>query len=105
VGLSPRWRKRKASTTANALGSIWQETVVVALVGSQAVLSLDEHGQQKTWPLTDWEEGKPDDTGEVRTQFGAAQRIPTFGRDALVVGLRNTVRHDDGAVLIDLAPP
>ncbi len=75
------------------------------MVGSQAVLSLDEHGQQKTWPLTDWEEGKPDDTGEVRTQFGAAQLIPSFARDALVVGLRNTVRHDGGAVLIDLAPP
>ena len=70
MGLSPRWRKRKASTTANALGSIWQKAVVVALAGSRAVLSLDEHGQQKTWPLTDWEEGKPDDTGEVRTQSG-----------------------------------
>jgi hypothetical protein len=37
--------------------------------------------------LSGWEEGKPDATSQVRTESGATQRTPTFGRDALGAGL------------------
>ncbi|QBI04137.1 hypothetical protein [Pseudoduganella albidiflava] len=38
-----------------------------------AILPLDEHGQQKTWLLTGWEEGKPDGVGGVGAQSSTTQ--------------------------------
>lgn len=64
-----------------------KKTVLLAHEGGRAVLSLDENGKRKTWLLTGWEEGRPDAAGEVRTQSGATQTDPTFGRADLVAGL------------------
>ncbi|GFE61920.1 JAB domain-containing protein [Geobacter sp. AOG2] len=52
----------------------------------EAVLSLEEHGQQKTWLLTGWKIGEPDASGEVSTQSGATQARPTFSRSDLGAG-------------------
>lgn len=77
---------------AVALGNISRfspikKTVVLAQGDMRAVLSLDEHGAQRTWLLTGWEEVRPDDPGQVSTESGTTQRTPTFSRDALGASL------------------
>lgn len=73
-----------------------KKTVTLRYGSARAVLSLDEHGQQKTWLLTGWEEGRPDVPAEVRAPSGTTQRTPTFGRDALGAGLTSgsSTGHD-----------
>lgn len=71
-----------------------KKTINLAYWPGRAVLSLDEHGQRKTWLLTGWEEGKPDAAGEVRTRSGAMQNAPTFSRDELGAGLE-ALRPDE----------
>ncbi|MDR1190693.1 MAG: hypothetical protein LBK60_03380, partial [Verrucomicrobiales bacterium] len=68
-----------------------KKTVNLALGDYRAVLSLDEHGKQKTWLLTGWEEGRPDATGEVSAQTEATQPTPTFSRDRLGAGLNDII--------------
>jgi hypothetical protein len=63
-----------------------KKTVRIGYEGVTAVLSLDEHGQQKTWLLTGWADERPDAKGKVGTQSPATQDIPTFSRDALGAG-------------------
>jgi hypothetical protein len=70
-----------------------KKTVRISHEGTTAVLSLDEHGKQKTWLLTGWEEGEPDASGEVGTQSTATQGTPTFSRDALGAGLDSILRR------------
>jgi hypothetical protein len=68
-----------------------KKTVRITHNGITAVLSLDEHGKQKTWLLTGWEEGKPDARGEVSAQSTATQSTPTFSRDELGAGFNSIV--------------
>lgn len=64
-----------------------KKTVRITHDGTTAVLSLDEHGNRKTWLLTGWEEGKPDASGEVGTHSDATQGGTTFSRSTLGAGL------------------
>ncbi|MGH8504896.1 MAG: hypothetical protein ACRETM_02895 [Stenotrophobium sp.] len=72
-----------------------KKTVLLSLGDGRAVLSLDEHGQKKTWLLTGWQEGKPDATSEVSAQSGATQNAPTFSRDDLGAGLEKIIAEKD----------
>ena len=68
-----------------------KKTVRVTHDGHTAVLSLDEHGKQKTWLLTGWEDGKPDAAGEVSATTGATHHTPTFSRGVMGAGLINSI--------------
>lgn len=82
------------------------KTVHVSDNGMTVILSLDELGQQKTWLLTGWEEGKPDVPGVVSAQSGTMQQVPTFSRDKLGAGLNSILcRLDNRARRGDDAPP
>lgn len=72
-----------------------KKTVRITHNGVTAVLSLDEHGKQKTWLLTGWEEGRPDARGEVSTHSTATQSIPIFSRDELGAGLNSILGTSD----------
>lgn len=72
-----------------------KKTVSITRDGTTAVLSLDEHGNKKTWLLTGWEEGRPDAAGEVGTRSGAMQGSPTFSRAALGAGLDRILAAPD----------
>jgi hypothetical protein len=74
------------------------KTVVLSKGNYEAVLSLDEHGNKKTWLLTGWAKEKPDATGEVSAQSGATQARPTFSRSDLVAGFGNSLKPFDDLV-------
>lgn len=56
--------------------------------GYEAILSLDENGEKKSWLLTGWEINKPDAFGEFSTKSEATQTEPTFSRLDLGAGLK-----------------
>ena len=68
-----------------------KKTVTLSHNGYEAILSLDENGNKKTWLLTGWKINMPDATGEVSTQSGATQTEPTFSRLDLGAGLSNYI--------------
>ena len=65
-----------------------KKTVALEHGGFTALMSLDEHGNRKSWLLTGWEEGKPDAAGKVGTSAGATQPGPTFSRAELGAGFQ-----------------
>jgi hypothetical protein len=72
--------------------SATKKTVILKNDGFEAVLSLDEHGKQKTWLLTGWKKKEPDATGEVGARSGATQNGPTFSRADMVAGSESNIR-------------
>lgn len=75
-----------------------KKTVRITHEGTVAILSLDEHGQRKTWLLTGWEEGKPDARAEVSTRSAATQPGPTFSRTELGADFLDTITAEKGPV-------
>ncbi len=75
-----------------------KKTIHLEKDGFEAVLSLEEHGNKKTWLLTGWEINKPDAPGQVSTDSGATQGAPTFSRRALGAGLQYNIQQNDGNV-------
>lgn len=60
--------------------------------GVQAVLSLDEHGQKKTWLLTGWDTKiSKDAEREFNATLGATQDGPTFSRSELGALLNDAI--------------
>ncbi|MCA3128561.1 MAG: hypothetical protein IOD10_16820, partial [Rhodocyclaceae bacterium] len=100
-GLQKIGARRGATVVADVLRAIARgkverytkanRTVVLAHRSARAVLRLERFGQRETWLLTGWEEGKPDESGEVRTQSGPTQRGPTFSRAELGAGLQTSL--------------
>lgn len=98
-GLQHIGMKRGAETVLNVISAVVngqisryseiKKTVTLEHNGYEAVLSLDEDGNQKTWLLTGWHKNKPDTPGVVSTQSGATQTRPTFSRSDLGAGLSN----------------
>ncbi|MEA4834958.1 MAG: hypothetical protein VB133_07485 [Anaeromusa sp.] len=78
-----------------------KKTVVIEHNGFEAVLSLDENGEQKTWLLTGWHKNKPDASGVVSAQSGATQVGPTFSRSDLVAGLLNYTTSQSNSLYQD----
>ena len=68
-----------------------KKTVHLERDGYEAVLSLDEHGEKKTWLLTGWKIKEPDVSGEVGTQSGTTQTGPTFSRSDLGAGSKFSI--------------
>ena len=70
-----------------------KKTVHIVSGNIEAVLSLDKHGQQKTWLLSGWVIGEPDASSEVSTHSGATQERPTFSRSDLGAGSTNSILY------------
>ena len=69
-----------------------KKTVHILKNGIEAVLSLDEHGNKKTWLLTGWDNKiSPEEERQFRTNLNSAQNTPTFSRRDLVAGLNNSI--------------
>lgn len=67
-----------------------KKTVVVEKDGYEAVLSLDENGNKKTWLLTGWNTKiSPDAEREFSATLKATQQEPTFSRQLLGAGLND----------------
>ena len=75
------------------------KTARISKDGFTAILSLDEHGKQKTWLLTGREEGRPDAGGEVGAQSAAMQNAPIFSRDELGASLNSIVHRLDNSAI------
>ena len=75
-----------------------KKTLHITWNGYEAVLSLDEHGKNKTWLLTGWGQNKPDAIGEVGTQSNATQNGPTFSRADLGAGLDMMLKQGERLV-------
>lgn len=72
------------------------KTVVIGKGNYEAVLSLDEHGNKKTWLLSGWDITKQTKKssgviGEVSTQANTTQIKPTFSRQDLGAELSNII--------------
>ncbi len=78
-----------------------KKTIHIEKDGFEAVLSLDEHGEKKSWLLTGWEIGVPDAIGEVSTHSDATQPKPTFSRQELGAGLENIISQETSDVKPD----
>jgi len=61
----------------------------------EAVLSLDENGNEITWLLTGWKVNMPDEIGKVSAKSDSTQDIPTFSRDELGAGIHSIVTKID----------
>ena len=70
------------------------KTVHLVKDGYEAILSLDENGNKKSWLLTGWEINKPDAFGQFSTKSEATQNAPTFSRRDLGAGLRQSWMND-----------
>lgn len=76
-----------------------KKTVHLQKNGVEAVLSLDENGNKKTWLLTGWDNKiSPEEERQFRTNLNSAQSTPTFSRRDLVAGLNNSIEYEDGFV-------
>lgn len=99
-GLRHVGEKRGAKVVADVLtavahGSIakhvaGKKTVHVVLGKTEAVLSLDEYGNRKTWLLTGWKIGEPDASAGVSAHAEATQVRTVFSRSDLGA---DSVRH------------
>ncbi|MFZ9958971.1 MAG: hypothetical protein ACO3GP_01165 [Candidatus Limnocylindrus sp.] len=58
----------------------------------EAVLSLDENGESKTWLLRGWEIGRPDSQGKVGANPRDTQTGPTFSRSDLGAGIQKLLQ-------------
>lgn len=79
-----------------------KKTLVLQKGNIEAVLSLDEHGKQKTWLLTGWDATSPkgnkkrtDANGQVSTGSAATQTLPTFSRQDLGAVLNNSIAQKE----------
>ncbi|MDO4184624.1 MAG: hypothetical protein Q4D11_05250 [Rhodospirillales bacterium] len=64
------------------------KTVHIMKNGIEAILSLDEHGNKKTWLLTGFDTRiSPDAEREFNATLKATQTMPTFSRQDLGAGL------------------
>ena len=70
------------------------KTVHLVKDGYEAILSLDENGNKKSWLLTGWEINKPDAFGQFSTKSESTQNAPTFSRRDLGAGLRQSWMND-----------
>jgi len=69
-----------------------KKTVHLLKNGVEAVLSLDENGNKKTWLLTGWDNKiSPEEERQFRANLNSAQSTPTFSRRDLVAGLNNSI--------------
>lgn len=73
-----------------------KKTVILSKGDYEAVLSLDENGNKKTWLLSGWntrikDEKSSDVSGEVGTQSATTQIKPTFSRQDLGAELSNII--------------
>lgn len=73
-----------------------KKTVILSKGNYEAVLSLDENGNKKTWLLSGWDitqkkEKSSDVNGEVSTQSATTQIKPTFSRQDLGAELSNII--------------
>jgi len=75
-----------------------KKTVTLRKGDVEAVLSLDESGESKTWLLTGWKKGEPDAVGEVGAQSDATQTEPTFSRSDLGAGSDEKNAQEGGNV-------
>ena len=82
-----------------------KKTLVLQKGNIEAVLSLDEHGKQKTWLLTGWDATSPkgnkkrtDANGQVSTGSAATQTLPTFSRQDLGAVLNNSIAQKEGQI-------
>ncbi|MBR5599417.1 MAG: hypothetical protein IKW39_05185, partial [Alphaproteobacteria bacterium] len=67
-----------------------KKTVILEKNGIEAVLSLDENGNKKTWLLTGWNTKiSPDEEREFRATLKSTQEEPTFSRQILGAELSN----------------
>ena len=75
-----------------------KKTVVLSKGDYEAVLSLDENGNKKTWLLSGWntKEKSSDVSSEVSTQSTSTQIKPTFSRQDLGAELNNSITNSDG---------
>jgi len=106
-GLSHVGEKRGAAVVGDVLLAVAEgditkyvpgkETVHIVRGNTEAVLSLDEHGQRKTWLVTGWHIGEPDAASGVSAQSGATQTAPVFSRDDLGAGPSSSIirRRDE----------
>ena len=68
------------------------KTVHIEKNGIEAVLSLDENGNKKTWLLTGWNSKiSPDEEGQVCANPNPTQTKPTFSRQDLGAELSNII--------------
>lgn len=75
------------------------KTVIIGKDNYEAVLSLDEYGNQKTWLLSGWDITKnnkksSDVIREVSTQTDTTQIKPTFSRQDLGAELSNIITNN-----------
>ncbi len=75
-----------------------KKTLHIEWNGYEAVLSLDENGNRKTWLLTGWHQNRPDASGEVGAQSGATHTRPTFSRSDMGAGLDVILAQRDESV-------
>lgn len=69
-----------------------KKTVHIEKDGIEAVLSLDEHGKQKTWLLTGWNNKISSvEEEQFRTNSTSTQEEPTFSRQILGAELNNII--------------
>ena len=75
-----------------------KKSVVLSKGDYEAVLSLDENGNKKTWLLSGWntKEKSSDVSSEVSTQSTSTQIKPTFSRQDLGAELNNSITNSDG---------
>lgn len=75
-----------------------KKTVVLSKGDYEAVLSLDENGNKKTWLLSGWntKEKSSGVSREVGTQSTSTQIKPTFSRQDLGAELNNSITNSDG---------
>ncbi len=76
-----------------------KKTVIIGKDNYEAVLSLDENGNKKTWLLSGWDvtkskEKSSDVNSEVSTQSATTQIKPTFSRQDLGAELNNIITDD-----------
>ena len=73
------------------------KTVHIEKNGIEAVLSLDENGNKKTWLLTGWNNKiSSDEEEQVRANSNPTQTKPTFSRQDLGAELSNIISDNNG---------
>lgn len=76
-----------------------KKTIHLLKNGAEAVLSLDENGNKKTWLLTGWDNKiSPEEERQFSANLNSAQNTPTFSRRDLVAGLNNSITDIDEKV-------
>lgn len=73
-----------------------KQTVHIEKNGFEAVLSLNENGNKKTWLLTGWDSKiSPDEERQFRANLNSTQESPTFSRQNLGAGLKDIITYND----------